>query len=76
LEAAWAAKYAGLSPKSAVDLVSRNVNEILGLKKEGVMAWEGDFVVWEGNPLEFGGSVVVSVDGENGVVMDCWPDVQ
>ena len=75
-----------------MDLVSRNLEDILGLKKagktgkkgtsmemamtgEGILAGE-DFVVWDVNPLEFGGSVVVSVDGENGVVMDCWPDVQ
>jgi len=75
-----------------VDLVSKNLEDILGLKKapktgkkgksmdmevkgEGILAG-GDFVVWEGNPLEFGGSVAVSVDGESGTVMDCWPDVQ
>lgn len=67
LEASWAAKYSGLSEKSAVDLVSRNIDEILGLEKSK------DIVVYEGNPLEFGASVVVSLDGNDGTVMDCWP---
>jgi hypothetical protein len=34
---------------------------------------KGDFVIWEGNPLELGASVVVSVDGDEGQIMDCWP---
>jgi hypothetical protein len=53
-----------------VDLVSRNIEVILGLD---VKEESRDFVVWEGDPLEFGGSVVLTVDGEVGVV-GCWPD--
>ncbi|KAH7317715.1 hypothetical protein BKA65DRAFT_438774 [Rhexocercosporidium sp. MPI-PUGE-AT-0058] len=71
IEAGWAAKYAGLSAKQAVNLVSRNVEEILGLEVEET---KRDFVVWEGNPLEFGASVVVGVDGEDGAVSMCWPE--
>jgi hypothetical protein len=33
-----------------------------------------DFVVWEGNPLEFGASVVLTVDGDDGKVVECWPE--
>ncbi|KAI9743083.1 MAG: hypothetical protein M1818_003378 [Claussenomyces sp. TS43310] len=72
LEASWAAKYAGLSDQSAVDLVSTNIEKILGLKTEGL----GDFVVYEGNPLEFGAAVVLSVDGGDGGIVNCFPDVQ
>ncbi|KAG4443289.1 hypothetical protein IFR05_001233 [Cadophora sp. M221] len=71
IEAGWAAKYAGLSAKQAVNLVSRNVEEILGLEVEET---KRDFVVWEGNPLEFGASVVLGVDGEDGAVSLCWPE--
>lgn len=71
IEAGWAAKYAGLSAKQAVNLVSRNVEDILGLEVEET---KRDFVVWEGNPLEFGASVVLGVDGEDGVVSLCWPE--
>jgi hypothetical protein len=35
-----------------------------------------DIVVFEGNPLEFGASVVVSLDGDDKSVMDCWPDAE
>lgn len=70
IEAAWAAKYAGLSSKQAVDLVSRNIEKILGLDvKEATR----DFVIYEGNPLEFGASVVLSVNGDDGTVATCWP---
>lgn len=31
-------------------------------------------MVFEGNPLEFGASVVLSVDGDDRSVMDCWPE--
>jgi len=71
LEASWAAKYAGLSERAAVDLVSRNIEQILGL---GIDEERRDFVVYEGDPLEFGASVVVAVDGEDGEVRDCWPE--
>jgi len=68
IEAGWAAKYAGLSSKEAVDLVSTNIEKILGLKGKR------DFVIYEGNPLEFGASVVLAFDGEDGLVSTCWPE--
>jgi imidazolonepropionase-like amidohydrolase len=71
IEAAWAAKYAGLSSKQAVDLVSRNIEEILGLD---VRKENRDFVIFEGNPLEFGASVVIAIDAEDESVSMCWPE--
>ncbi|KAF8851484.1 hypothetical protein BDZ45DRAFT_808264 [Acephala macrosclerotiorum] len=71
IEAAWAAKYAGLSSKQAVDLVSRNIEKILSLD---VKEESRDFVIYEGNPFEFGASVVLSIDGDDGVVATCWPE--
>lgn len=71
IEAAWAAKYAGLSKKEAVNLVSRVVEDILGLEVEEE---QRDFVVWEGDPLEFGASVVFAVAGGEGEVSMCWPE--
>jgi hypothetical protein len=62
IEAGWAAKYAGLSSDAAVNLVSRNVEETR------------DFVVYEGNPLEFGASVVAAFDGVTGRALTCWPE--
>jgi imidazolonepropionase-like amidohydrolase len=73
LEASWAAKYAGLSERAAIDLVSRNIEKIMGIdaKEES-----RDIVVFEGNPLEYGASVVLSLDGDDKIVMDCWPDAE
>jgi hypothetical protein len=71
IEASWAAKFAGLSSKKAIDLVSTNIEEILSLKTK---SRKRDFVVYEGNPLEFGASVVLSFDGEEGTVSTCWPE--
>ena len=72
MEASWAAKYAGLSEREAVNLVSKNIEEILGLEiKE-----ERDIVVFEGNPLELGASVVITIDGTDKSVMDFWPEVE
>ena len=68
LEAGWAAKYAGLSQKQALDLVSTNIEDILRLEKSK------DFVVYEGNPLDFGASVVLAVDGDDATVSMCWPE--
>ncbi|KAK7967015.1 uncharacterized protein PG986_001292 [Apiospora aurea] len=71
LEAAWAAKYAGLSEHEAVRLVSGNAEAILGLKPSM------DVVLWENNPLQFGASVVLSFEeNKEGklVVATCWPD--
>ncbi|KXH60368.1 hypothetical protein CSAL01_05749 [Colletotrichum salicis] len=70
LEAAWAAKYANLGDKEAIRLVSGNVEDILGLPKSN------DIVVWEGSPLEFGGTVALSFEvDQNGdlEVAACWP---
>ncbi|KAK2003632.1 hypothetical protein LX36DRAFT_624670 [Colletotrichum falcatum] len=70
LEAAWAAKYAGLGNKEAVRLVSSNVEDILGLPRSS------DIVVWEDSPLEFGGTVALSFEtGKDGAleVAACWP---
>ncbi|KAL0932710.1 carbohydrate esterase family 9 protein (amidohydrolase) [Colletotrichum truncatum] len=83
-EAELAAKFAGLSEKEAIKLVSTNFDKILGLandKEPGYGARErpieknytGDFVVWNGNPLRGEGSVVVTVQ-DDGKVGDCWPD--
>ena len=71
LEAGWAAKYAGLGKREAVDLVSRNIEKILSLN---VAEKKRDFVIWEGNPMEFGGTVVLSFDSEAGLVGTCWPE--
>lgn len=71
IEAAWAAKFAGLSRKDAVNLVSKNIEDILKLDAE-----ERDFVIWEGDPLEFGASVVLSFENIGGFrrVETCWPE--
>ncbi|KXH68906.1 amidohydrolase [Colletotrichum salicis] len=85
-EAQWAAKFAGLTDKEAIKLVSSNFDEILGLNsnlqvsdKSGDAiaenAFLGDFVVWDGNPLKGEGSVVLAVQSD-GKIGDCWPDVE
>jgi hypothetical protein len=56
-----------------VDLVSRNTEEILGIE---VKEEERDIVVFESNPLEFGASVVVSIDGSNMSVMEFRPEAK
>ncbi|KAH6610386.1 hypothetical protein Trco_000406 [Trichoderma cornu-damae] len=70
-EAGWAAKYARLSQQDAVRLVTSNVEAILGLDKSK------DLVVFEGNPLHYGASVVVSfhANGKTGKleVATCFP---
>jgi len=33
-----------------------------------------DFVVWEGDPLQFGASVAFTIDGESKRVVECWPE--
>lgn len=76
-EARWAGKYAGLTDKQAIALVSTNLEDILGTRsnEEGhyELPYTGDFVVWDGNPLRGEGSVVVAVQ-EGGKISDCWPD--
>jgi hypothetical protein len=54
-------------------LVSRNIEKIMGIEIEEDSR---DIVVFEGNPLEYGASVVLSLDGDDKSVMDCWPDAQ
>ena len=56
-----------------MNLVSRNIEEILGL---GVEEASRDWVVYEGDPLQFGASVVLAVDGDGGKgrVVECWPE--
>ncbi|KAA8567452.1 hypothetical protein MFRU_040g00350 [Monilinia fructicola] len=68
IEAGWAAKYSRLGKHEAVDLVSRNIEKILDLN---VVEETRDFVVWEGDPLQLGASVVFSVEGGN--IGTCWP---
>lgn len=71
MEAAWAAKYAGLSEYEALALVSTNIERILGLEKNE------DVVVWEGSPLAFG-TPVLSFQHESRSgrleVASCWPN--
>ncbi|EHK48366.1 carbohydrate esterase family 9 protein [Trichoderma atroviride IMI 206040] len=70
-EAGWAAKYAHISQEDSVRLVTSNVESILGLDKSR------DLVVFEGNPLSYGASVVLSfhANGETGKleVATCFP---
>jgi hypothetical protein len=70
-EAGWTAKYAGLEEKATVDLVTKNVEKILDLDPSK------DLVVYEGNPLRFGATVVLAfhADEETGVleVATCYP---
>lgn len=83
LEAAWAAKYSGLTEQDAIRLASTNVERALGLSTSP------DFVVWEGSPLQYGGTPVLSfrrvTAGPGGAagaggsadrfeVATCWPD--
>ncbi|KAJ9268689.1 hypothetical protein DTO212C5_5296 [Paecilomyces variotii] len=70
IEASWAAKDAGLSSQTAVNLVSRNIERILDIPVSR------DFVIYEGNPLEYGANVVLSVDGDDGSITTCWPEAQ
>ncbi|KAL2013198.1 hypothetical protein VTN00DRAFT_723 [Thermoascus crustaceus] len=76
IESSWAAvKDAGLSPRVAVDLVSRNIERILGTVHPENDDDDGkrDFVVYEGDPLEYGARVVLAVDGgdDGGVAEQC-----
>lgn len=73
VEAAWAGKYAGLSKRESVDLVSRNIEKMFGLD---VDEKSRDFVVWEGDPLAGGARVVLAFDGDDGSLISCLPDIQ
>ena len=77
-EAQWAAKYAGIEAKDAIKLASTNLEEILLLRgRDQDIAqnnvYQGDFVVWEGNPLRGEGTPVLTVR-DDGETADCWPD--
>ncbi|KAI1382047.1 hypothetical protein F4677DRAFT_439852 [Hypoxylon crocopeplum] len=54
----------------AVQLVTKNMREIYGLEVRD----DREFVVYEGNPLEYGSSIALMV--EEGEVQRCWPDVE
>jgi imidazolonepropionase-like amidohydrolase len=69
LEASWAAKYAELSHHAAIKLISSNIEEILGVKRQK----NRDIVIWEGNPFNFGASVAIAIDGDDGEISSCWP---
>lgn len=70
-EAWWTAKYAGLGEQEALDLVTTNVEAILGLEPSR------DIVIYEGSPLRYGGTVVLALhaEGEGGrlEVGTCFP---
>lgn len=71
-EAAWTAMYAGLNEKETVRLVTTNVESILGLKTKNK-----DLVVFEGSPLQYGASVVLSFHADDASgkleVATCFP---
>ncbi|KAI0165263.1 hypothetical protein GGR52DRAFT_102327 [Hypoxylon sp. FL1284] len=54
----------------AVGLVTRNMRDMYGLEVRD----DHEFVVYEGDPLEYGASVALIV--EEGEVQRCWPDVE
>lgn len=55
-EAGWAALDAGLSEDEAIGLVSHDVQRILGIESKA-------FVVYQGNPLQFGSTLAFTFDG-------------
>ncbi|KAH8700941.1 hypothetical protein BGW36DRAFT_138382 [Talaromyces proteolyticus] len=73
IEAAAIAKEAGISSKQAIDLISIKIDDVLGLQKS---ERNSDFVIWEGDPLEYGASVVLTFDGDNREVVGCWPEAE
>lgn len=76
-EARFAGKWAGLSDREAIKLVSTNFDKILGLEYDHLKDSKGarNLVLWDGNPLRGEGSVVISITDE-GEVGDCLPDVE
>jgi len=67
-EANWAARLAGdITSKETIDLVSSNIREILGLPKSK------DFVIFEGDPLDFGGRLALTIEG--GRITTCFPQL-
>ncbi|KAL2266759.1 hypothetical protein VTJ83DRAFT_6111 [Remersonia thermophila] len=62
-----------VAEKEAWGLVSWGIDELLGLGQDAVPGWrEGQFVVWEGSPLQ--GGTVKAVGGGRGWV-DVWEEV-
>jgi hypothetical protein len=53
-EASWAGRYANLTEDEVVNLVTINMERILDLQTSK------DLVIFEGNPLNYGGTVVLS----------------
>ncbi|KAJ6031931.1 hypothetical protein N7540_002663 [Penicillium herquei] len=76
IDAGFAKKMAGLTAQQAVDLVSSKVNEILRIDKHPTsdLTQQGDFVIYEGDPLEYGAVAVLTVDGSLNTIVECWPD--
>lgn len=74
-EARFAGKWVGLSDREAIKLVSTNFDKILKLKDDHRKHHEraGNFVLWDGNPLNGEGSVVITITDE-GKIGDCLPD--
>lgn len=75
LEASWVGMQIGLEKRESVELASTKLEQILGLPASG------DFVIWEGNPFDHGGSVVLAFSPvdlkqstEKFKVSSCWPD--
>lgn len=60
----------------AADLISYNIEDMLGLNN--VMNHTSNFVLFEGNPLKFGASIAAIFEqrGNDGEVVDCWPELE
>jgi len=67
-----------MSSQEAVNLVSYNIEKIFELPISSSEKGERqDFVIWEGNPLEFGAKIAMVVDEVRGasVLKECWPEL-
>lgn len=65
-----------MTSQEAVNLVSYNIEKIFDLPVSTSENGERqDFVVWEGNPLQFGARIAMVVDEVRGasVLKECWP---
>ena len=60
-EASWAARGTELKEKDVVKLLSTDVERIFGIEYEDKDGHGGGHVVFEGNPLDFGASVVAII---------------
>lgn len=72
-DSAWLAKYAGITDEEAVSLITTKVEKILKLQPSK------DLVVFEGNPLQFGATVVTSFHADKAgklEVSSCYPGEQ